>query len=87
MPFWRIWRIFGTALTRDLAPQGWGTYSCQGRFWCMLAPRWAWDPLSGAGAAVQVGGGTFLGRRRSISLIATRQLLPSISKTYLALVR
>jgi hypothetical protein len=31
--------------------------------------------------------GTFLGRRRSISLIATRQLLPSISKTYLALVR
>jgi hypothetical protein len=60
MPFWRIWRIFGTALTRDLAPQGWGTYSCQGRFWCMLAPRWAWDPLSGAGAAVQVGGGTFL---------------------------
>lgn len=23
----------------------------RGRFWRMLAPRWAWDPLSGVGAA------------------------------------
>ena len=25
--------------------------SVSGRFWRMLAPRWAWDPISGAGAA------------------------------------
>ena len=29
--------------------------SIRGRFWRMLAPRWAFDPLSGAGAA-RVGG-------------------------------
>jgi len=28
-----------------------GHVTIQGRFWRMLAPRWAFDPLSGAGAA------------------------------------
>ena len=28
-----------------------GHTAVRGRFWRMLAPRWAWDPLSGAGAA------------------------------------